>query len=253
MRGTLNPTTGAGGEQGRGGTPVLDAVAAYDLVAPGYGELSARRRAYLDAVDAEILQRVPGGAISLMDVGAGDGRRALRIAQRAGISRVVLVEPSEGMRGLIPAGSEVWDARAEALPDEGRQFDVVLCLWNVLGHVPGRELRMAALENLGRACSPSGLMFLDVINRYNVAECGVGVVARRLFSAHDGDVPVKWEMDTSDVETRGHVFGAKEMEGLFREAGLVKAERIVLSYETGQRKSWALAGNLLYVLRAAQR
>jgi 2-polyprenyl-3-methyl-5-hydroxy-6-metoxy-1,4-benzoquinol methylase len=251
MRGTLNPTTGAEGGQGRG--PVLSAVAAYDLVAAGYRELRERRRAYLDAVDAEILRRVPPGAASLIDVGAGDGRRALAIAERAGLSRVVLVEPSTGMRELIPAGSEVWNERIEALPDTGRRFDVVLCLWNVLGHVPGRGLRVAALKSLGRLCSAGGLIFLDVINRYNVAECGIGVVARRFLFSHDGDVPVKWRIGAGEAQTRGHVFTAKEMEGMFQEASLGVAERIVLNYRTGQRESWVVSGNLMYVLKAGER
>jgi 2-polyprenyl-3-methyl-5-hydroxy-6-metoxy-1,4-benzoquinol methylase len=228
----------------------LDAIAAYDFAAPGYRELSDRRRAYLDAVDAEILRRVPWGAASLIDVGAGDGRRALRIAGHAGLSRVVLVEPSQGMRQLIPAGVEVWDERMEALREVGREFDVVLCLWNVLGHVPSRELRVAALRNLGRMCSAGGLVFLDVINRYNVAECGVGVVLRRFLSSHGGDVPVKWRIVSGEVETRGHVFTAKEVTGLLQEAGLEVVERMVLNYRTGRREAWAFAGNLLYVLRA---
>jgi 2-polyprenyl-3-methyl-5-hydroxy-6-metoxy-1,4-benzoquinol methylase len=244
MRGTLNPTTGAEGGQGR----VLDAVAAYDRIAPGYRELSERRRAYLDAVDAEILRRVPRGAGSLIDVGAGDGRRAVAIAERAGVSRVVLVEPSAGMRGLIAQGVEVWNQRVEAMADPGARFDVVLCLWNVLGHVPG-ELRVAALRNLGSLCSAGGLIVLDVIHGYNVAECGLGVVLRRLLSSRSGDVPVKWRTAAGDVETVGHVFTAGEMEGLFREAGLDVVERIVLNYETGRRESWAALGNLLYVLR----
>src|SRR5882762_1286081 len=185
----LNRTTGAGGGQGRDAVPdaptldvplpnapVLDAIAAYDFVAPGYRELSERRRAYLDAVDAEILRLVPKGGASLIDVGAGDGRRALQIAKQAGITRVVLVEPSEGMKKLIPLGVEVWNERVEALRETSQRFDLVLCLWNVLGHVASREWRVEALRNLTRVRSAGGLIFLDVMNRYNVAECGVGVV-----------------------------------------------------------------------------
>jgi len=259
MRRILNATTGTGGGQGRApgspslDAPALDAIAAYDLVAPGYAELSERRRAYLDAVDAEISLRVPKGAASLIDVGAGDGRRALQIAKQAGIPQVVLVEPSEGMRQLIPAGVEVWDERMEALREVGREFDVVLCLWNVLGHVPSRELRVAALRNLGRMCSAGGLVFLDVINRYNVAECGVGAVLRRFLSSHGGDVPVTWRTDAGEVETRGHVFTAREMEKLFGEAGLSVVERLVLNYRTGRRETRSLAGNLLYVLKVEKR
>jgi SAM-dependent methyltransferase len=256
MRRTLNRTTGSGGGQGRApgspllDAPVLDAIAAYDRIAPGYRELSERRRAYLDAVDAEIVRRVPRGAASLIDVGAGDGRRALQIAAHTRIPRVVLAEPSEGMRGLIPAGIEVWHEGMETLPYAGPKFDVVLCLWNVLGHVPSGDLRAAALRNLGRMCSAGGMIFLDVINRYNVAECGVGLVLRRFLSSDNGDVPVTWRTVSGEVETRGHVFTAKEMERLFGEAGLRKVERIVLNYETGRREAWSVAGNFLYVLRA---
>lgn len=256
MRGTLHPTTGAKSGQERvpgvpvDDEPVLDAVAAYDRIASGYRQLSQRRSAYLDAVDAEISRRLPEGAASLIDLGAGDGRRALQIAAGARIPRVVLVEPSEGMRRLIPSGREVWDARMEALPDAGQKFDVVLCLWNVLGHVPSRELRVAALENLKRVCSAGGLIFLDVLNQYNAVECGVGVVLRRFLSSQNGDVPVKWRTGAGEVETRGHVFTPREMVGLFREAGLIVVERMVLNYATGRRSAWSVAGNLLYVLRA---
>jgi hypothetical protein len=222
----LHATTGAGGGQGRAPeAPLLDAIAAYDLVAPGYRDLSQRRRAYLDAVDSEILRRLPSGAASLIDVGAGDGRRALQIAQQAGVPRVVLVEPSDGMRGLIPAGSDVWNERMEALRDAGPGFDVVL----------------------------GGLIFLDVLNRYNLAECGVGVVLRRLLSSHNGDVPVKWRIGGDEVNTQGYVFSANEMDKLLRDAGLRVVAREVLNYRTGRREPWSVAGNLLYVLRSDDR
>jgi hypothetical protein len=94
------------------------------------------------------------------------------------------------------------------------------------------------------------LIFLDVINRYNVAECGAGVVVRWLLSSGDGNVLVRWWTDAGGVETVGHVFSAKEMTSLLREAGLEVVERIVLNYRTGRREAWAVAGNLLYVLRA---
>ena len=234
----------------------LEAVAAYDRIAPQYRELTRKRRAYLDAVDAAILRRVPPGAAALLDVGAGDGRRALRIAERAGIGRVVLAEPSSGMRTLIPPGVEVWDTRMEKLPEKlpeellpesAVKFGVVLCLWNVLGHVPARELRVEGLKNLRRLCS--GLIFLDVINRYNMAECGIGVVVQRFLSPASGDVLVRWKTSEGDVETWGHVFTAGEMQGMLREAGLRVVERVVLNYRTGRRSGWVGGGNLFYVLR----
>jgi len=234
----------------------LDIIAAYDRIAPGFRELSQARAAYLHAVDAEILRRV-NGAASLIDIGAGDGLRAWRIAERSGIREIVLVEPSAAMRDLLPAGCEVWDARLESLPDRGRCFDVVLCLWNVLGHVPTRELRSAALNNLRALASASGMIFLDILNRYNVAECGAGVVLGRflrdMYFPNDGDVAVRWRTSAGEAAARGHVFTPKEMNDLLREAGLKVVERLVLDYRSGERRSWAGRGNLLYVLKPAFR
>lgn len=236
----------------------LDAITAYDQIAPGFRELSQRRGAYLNAVDAEILRRISATATSLLDVGAGDGHRALQIAGHAGISEIVLAEPSSGMRALIPPGCEVWDTRIEAFPDTGRQFDAILCLWNVLGHVPCSEQRVTALRNLARFCSSKGSIFLDVLHRYNVAECGARRVLQRLLrdtflpAEGNGDVPVRWQAGGREVETQGHVFTTAEMAGLFRQAGLAVVERIVLDYRTGQRKRWPVLGNLLYVLQPRQ-
>ncbi len=233
--------------------PRLDTVEAYDQIASEFRELSQRRSAYLDAVDALVIGAIPRYARSLLDIGTGDGRRALKAAGAAEIREVVLAEPSSGMRALIPPGHETWDAGIEALPS-GREFDVVLCLWNVLGHVP-TEHRVTGLRNLARLCTDEGLIFLDVLNRYNVAESGLfPVVERRLRdiflpSENNGDVAVKWIVHGQTVETEGHVFTVKEMDGLFKQAGLSVVERIVLDYRTGRRQSRLSAGNLFYVLR----
>ena len=233
--------------------PKLDAIAAYDLIAPGFRELSERRRAYLDAVEALVISRVPKHAKSLLDVGAGDGCRALKIAEAVGIREVVLAEPSPGMRALIPSAYETWDADMEALPS-GRKFDVVLCLWNVLGHVP-TEHRVNGLKNLARLCTDGGVIFLDVLNRYNIAECGpLTVIGRRLRdtllpSKRNGDVDVKWIVDGRAVQTDGHTFTAEEMNGLSERAGLSAIERVVLNYRTGERQSRLSAGSFFYVLR----
>ena len=233
----------------------LDAIAAYDRIAPIFQELSHGRSAFLDAVDNQIVSRVPKQAKSLLDIGAGDGRRALKIAQASGIREIVLAEPSSAMRALIPDGFETWDATIQDLPRGGQRFDCILCLWNVLGHVPSSEQRLVALKNLAQRCSDSGVIFLDVLNRYNIPELGIATVAGRwlrdtlLPSENNGDVNVTWNAHGDVVHTQGHVFTAKEMDRLFEAAGLSVTERIVLDYRTGQRRRWMTSGNPLYVLR----
>src|SRR5258708_18683680 len=65
-----------------------DPVAAYNRLAQHYARLADRREAYLRGMERIILSRIPRGTRSLLDVGAGDGARALRIAAETGIGRV---------------------------------------------------------------------------------------------------------------------------------------------------------------------
>src|SRR5690348_7434840 len=95
-----------------------DPVAAYDRLAPSYKSISARRESYLRSVEKIIASRIPADSRSLMDVGAGDGMRAFRIAKEAAIGRVVLVEPSLEMASSVGARVdtfELWPIRAEQL------------------------------------------------------------------------------------------------------------------------------------------
>jgi len=231
-------------------------IAAYDRIAPNYSLISERRKAYLDAIDDLIVKRFPVDARSIIDVGAGNGRRAIKIAGRTGATRVVLLEPSPEMRKEVPTGIEVWPKVLEEVVEVEERFEVVLCLWNVLGHLKTEADCRIGLRNLRRLCAPGARVFLDVLHRYNLAECGSGVVAVRLIrdlislSWHRGEVSVHWEIEGEQVRTRGHVFTQKEMCELFAGSGFKVDEHLIVDYETGQRRKSAWAGNLFYVLTA---
>ena len=96
---------------------MLDAVAVYDRISPSFAGVLEEGRAYLDAVERPIVSAIPAGrspgyrrgdqrgetrlaplppaAGPPLDMGAGDGARALRIAQAAGMTPIVLLEPGE--------------------------------------------------------------------------------------------------------------------------------------------------------------
>jgi 2-polyprenyl-3-methyl-5-hydroxy-6-metoxy-1,4-benzoquinol methylase len=237
-----------------------DPVAAYDRVAPHFDLLSQARRPYLDAIEDQIIARIPPGAQSLLDVGAGDGRRALRIAERAGLQKVVLVEPSREMTRPIPAEIETWTIRAEelvlhTLPTQCRSFDVITCLWNVLGHIRPQRARTQVLSCLRAMLSPEGILFVDITHRYNASCYGVWRTACRFVrdqvrpSECNGDVTAKWEMEELHCSTYGHVFTGREMRGLAIAAELDTQERVVVDYATGRPRRFGFQGNLLYVLR----
>ena len=264
--------------------PFYDPVAAYDRLAAHYADLSRRRELYLRGVEREIISRIPKGSRSLLDVGAGDGTRAVRIASQLGIERVVLVEPSKGMVGKSVNHAEVWPLRAESLAQgcleraeednracgpwtaEGfrpytiaERFEVITCLWNVLGHVPTADKRLLALSAIARLLAPKGRFFLDVNHRYNLRSYGVLLTGARWIhdrfwcGENNGDVLAKWPVGEAGISTYGHVFTHREIMRLADAAGLELDTRVVIDYETGRIRPFAFQGNLLYIFRRSSR
>jgi 2-polyprenyl-3-methyl-5-hydroxy-6-metoxy-1,4-benzoquinol methylase len=244
----------------RPASDVLDPVAAYDRVAPFFSDISGRRKRYLDSINELTVARIPSGSHSLLDVGAGDGKRVRRIARQAGLQDIVLLEPSAEMMKDSPNSDGIWKIRVEDVgrKDGGpasRRFDVVTCLWNVLGHIRPAKMRVQVLRELGRLLTHDGRLFLDVNHRYNVRSYGLVRTAGRFLydkllpSEANGDVTVSWNFGDVRCHTYGHVFTDREIRQLAREADLTVTERVVVDYETGGVKPRAWEGNLFYVFR----
>ncbi len=230
----------------------------YDALAPHYRSFAAGRAAYLAAVDAFVRENLPAARRSLLDVGSGDGVRAMALAQACGIGRVVLSDASAEMAERCRAlgAAAVWAVPAQELP-ESEPFDVVTCLWNVLGHVPGHDARVAALRRMARALAPGGRLFLDVQNRHNAAAYGWWRVVGRLAldavrpDERRGDTSFDWRIGDRTLRGHGHLFTPAEIGGLLRESGLRPLRRVAIDYLTGARSASALRGQLAFVCEAA--
>lgn len=231
---------------------IIDPVEAYDRIAPIYGDLSRDRRAYLEKIEDLVVAHIPKGVQSLLDIGAGDGKRAVRIARAAGIGCVILLEPSAKMREGADASSEIWPIRAEELSPQENKFDMITCLWNVLGHISG-ENRVDVLKRCGEALSPEGFFFLDVNHRYNIKAYGLWPTSCRILydwifpSVGNGDVVMEWK--GQGFRTYGHVFTQHEMRDLIDASGLKIVEKIFVNYRSGKIETSSFNGNLFYVLR----
>jgi 2-polyprenyl-3-methyl-5-hydroxy-6-metoxy-1,4-benzoquinol methylase len=234
---------------------ILDPVDAYDRLGPVFANIAEKRRSYLDSVDRLVISGIPSGSRSMLDVGAGDGARARRIAQARDIAELVLLEPSVAMQS-----KECWDAkllamRAEELHLVAAEFDVITCLWNVLGHISPAAARLEVLHQFGRLLSSQGRIFVDVQHRYNLRQYGAIPTALRFVQDHvrwnetNGDVVVAWDIQQVRCTTRGHVFTHREFRSLARLAGLSIENRLVVDYATGDCRRWSIEGNLVYVLR----
>jgi SAM-dependent methyltransferase len=238
-----------------GDTTVVDPVAAYDVLATHYRAIARPRRAYLRKVEDLVVANM-ARACDLLDVGSGDGDRALRIAGAAQIERVVLLEPSAGMRSQCREKVEFWICRAAEIPVGAKTFDAITCLWNVLGHLEGADERLCVLARMRTLLRPSGSIFIDVNYRYNAAAYGWTKtalrIARDLFAKSDtcGDVVVTWKSGSRCLRTRGHVFTHRELRRLFEGAGLKIKKRWVIDYADGSERRFPFFGNMLYQLVA---
>ena len=239
-----------------------DPVAAYERLAPVYAIQSGKRELYLRGIEREIVARIPQGSQSLLDIGAGDGLRAARIAKSAGIARVVLVEPSAAMASLAKSTADVWHMRAEDLDADAfpGRFDMITCLWNVLGHVRSRENRGQTLKAMAKLLSSRGRLFVDVNHRYNaraygwIATSGRWVYDFLMRNVNTGDVTATWDIGEGDsISTYGHVFRHREIVELAEAAELEIEERILIDYDDGSVRRLPWQGNLLYILRRTSR
>jgi 2-polyprenyl-3-methyl-5-hydroxy-6-metoxy-1,4-benzoquinol methylase len=232
---------------------ITDPVAAYDFLAPYYRSYAAKRSRYLAKVEEIIISRAQGSH-ALLDIGAGDGSRALRIAEQLGCKRVVLIEPSTAMQSQCNAAAEFVTCRASEVPHTGPSFDVVTCLWNVLGHLKDAEERANVLARLKSLLRPGGAIFLDVNHRYNAVAYGwpktfLRIVHDLLFHSHaNGDVEVCWRAGERQIVTYGHVFTSTELRGIFYLAGLKIKKHWIIDYKTGVERQSRFMGNLLYQL-----
>jgi SAM-dependent methyltransferase len=169
----------------------------------------------------------------------------------------VLLEPSRAMQGDSPGDTKVWTMRAEELHSVQAEFDVITCLWNVLGHIFPASARIEALRQFARLVSPRGRIFADVSHRYNARQYGSlqtilrFIRDRASWDEKNGDVVVTWDAGGTRCTTMGHVFTDKEFRFLALAAGLRIEKTLVVDYATGELRRWSWQGNLLYVLRPA--
>src|SRR5262245_179872 len=94
---------------------ILPPIEAYDAFAASYKSYAEGRRQYQQAIDRIVISRIRD-AKSLLDAGAGDGSRALEIGRSAHVGRIVLLEPSSGMRAHSAEGVESWQLRSQEIP-----------------------------------------------------------------------------------------------------------------------------------------
>jgi 2-polyprenyl-3-methyl-5-hydroxy-6-metoxy-1,4-benzoquinol methylase len=228
----------------------------YTRLSNSYGEYANKRSRYISSVN-EFIFREAGHPKTFADVGSGDGLRGHLIGDRFG-TKTTLIDNSDGMLKLEAEISGVTVLKADissVMFDRTNKYDLVTCLWNVLGHIPTPEKRLGALKNLSSILSESGILFIDVNNRYNIANYGLFSVAKNifmdLFASEDrrGNFALKIDTKAGVIDTEVHIFCHSEIMKLAKAAGLSVSKRIVVDYKTGKERRCSCFGQLAYMLR----
>jgi SAM-dependent methyltransferase len=238
------------------GRPGVSPVDSYDAMAPFYREIAERRTAYLAAVDRFVIEHAPKHPTALLDIGSGDGVRGMALAKELRIGTVVLADSSREMiaRCKLLNPSETWLCQAQDLPKTELRFDLILCLWNVLGHLPDRVSRVKALGAMRDLLTPDGTIFFDVNNRQNARNYGRWRVLGRIVvdavapDERRGDETFEWKIGGHAFPAMGHLFTPAEVQRIICDSGMRIVRQVAVDYATGEVSRSRWGGQLVYEL-----
>jgi tRNA (uracil-5-)-methyltransferase TRM9 len=173
----------------------------------------------------------------LVDFGAGNGRLGLEIPDNV---RYVAVEPSSALRqaaekilahrknmeiveggfgvGAYGRTPEAYDYAPVPVADSFA--DVVACL-AVLHHIPTREARQTAVQELARILKPGGMLVLTVWNLRSLKSfsfknwLAAWLRLPLVQGGGAGDVWVPWKAEGVDARRYIHAFTLNELKTLF--------------------------------------
>lgn len=227
----------------------------YSYFAKTYSCYSSLKKEYLSAVN-NFIRTESGFPKSLIDVGAGDGKRSKTLADLLYIDNITLVDNSNGMLRLlkkIPGATVIKSDISSVNFGIDNKYDVVLCLWNVIGHIPVSD-RKRALTNLAYLVKDDGVIFLDVNNRYNTSQYGIKSAAINILKdciykkSSNGDFVLDINTPLRKIQTIVHIFSPQEIEHLISSAELTIGKRMIVNYKSGKMEKYIWNGQLIYKL-----
>ncbi len=220
-----------------------------------YSEYAFDKKLYISAVNNFIKNETPK-VETMIDIGAGDGKRGKYIAELLKIKSLTLLDNSNGM---IALSKNIPNIKFEKLDISNsdfsldKKYDVAICLWNVLGHISYGKMGVA-LKNIASVVNKNGIIFIDVNNRYNIAYYGLKSVIINLCKdiflprKNNGDFIFEINTGVKNISTIVHIFNPNEIENVIKSSGLAILKRQIIDYETGKIKKNLFGGQIVYKL-----
>lgn len=219
---------------------------------------SKRRRKYIDSVDKIILRSIPANAEHLLDIGCGNGKRGYEIFRNSYCKNLTMIDNSPEMiklaykyksENIRVTKTNITEFRTK------ERYDIILSLWNVLGHIPTNKKRLRALHAMKKLLKPQGVIFIDVSNRYNINHYGLLNVIKNIGNdllkpdIENGDFSYKITINASTIlNSTCHFFTPFEMKKIITNTGLKINNLYFIDYKTGRKNFTFFEGQLLYVL-----
>src|SRR5690554_7329746 len=98
----------------------------YDSIADSYGAQSKERLKYLNAIDDLIVEKLKSNSnINYLDIGSGDGRRALKISNSLDVFTTTLLDDSEGMLKLLDDKNVMYEQLSIFDFETNEKFDLI--------------------------------------------------------------------------------------------------------------------------------
>ena len=202
---------------------------------------------YLEAIDKLIISHVDYRPHGYLDLGCGDGSRGQRlIAALKPFSSVFIDSSPEMIRKAALLGeAECLNQSIAALRCKNK-YDLITCLWNVLGHIENKETRLKSLKKIRDSLTPKGLFFIDFNNRYNISHYGVFSVLRNLIKDLFTREGSGWFPLNSSSSVYIHNF--IEARTLLQQAGFIIKKSYNINYKTGHQSSYPCTGQTFFVV-----
>lgn len=197
----------------------VQARAAWERIAPGYA--AARPHPWPLVVD--FLAPLPPGA-RVLDAGSGGGRH-VRAARERGLE-VLALDTARGFRPEVQAD-------AAMLPLRDASFDAVL-LVAVLGTMPLRRDRVAALREARRVLRPGGQVLVAVWAKWQAAYLRALLGRGTWRRTGPGEVLAPWSHQGEVVQRPYYLYTRRALRRELREAGWGPARIVAAAQGEGR-------------------
>lgn len=223
----------------------------YEKIKDNFKVISKEKNNYISSIDSIIINKINKDVNKFLDIGTGDGSRAIKISKHIGAKKIYLLENCPEMINPIYYNKDINIIEDDILNFKTEEkFDVITCLWNVLGHIQGKSDRYLAINKMYNYLAKDGLLFIDVNNRYNLKNYGLINFLKNIKkdisnSKEAGFYNLKIENSSTSV----YIHLPFEINKIAKEVGFKTIEQKFINYDNGMIEKNFLGGQSFYSLK----